>query len=670
MDKPKVNNDQSYMASYTYQKFMESMVSKSVETKIWKKSNEAYNGNLYKSSTKPSYKSDAVINYVFKTIETIRPIMIDNNPKFVALARTQAGVDRADVVQKAMDYEWDREGMSLKLYASLIPTLVTGNAIFYIPWDGDYGKDGNIRCVPVDANNIYVDPLATSFKDAEYVVYATYMHVNQLKKKYPNKAKDLSGGDIKYSELVADKDRDASKITNQVLVLEMWMRDYTTVEHEEVDKNGQPIIVATKKYPKGRVVVTAPELSLVLSDKPNPYNDGKFPFIQMKDYDIPFKFWGKGDVEQILSPQHYMNELNNQIIDNAKMTANMQWIVDKNAGIPQGSLVNRAGLIIRKNPGSEIRRDTPPPMPAYVNDKVQEMKGDMETISGIHDANSGDRPTGIQAGNAIMALQEAGQTRIRLKVKLMEESLSELATMWYSRMQQFWLEDRFVRLTKEEGLTEFDKITTNDLQLDYDIKITAGSTMPANKSAKLDLMIRLGQTMGEDGLPLVDRRAILEFVDIKDKKGLIDRMEKLAGAGTVAQQVEQLTKKEEADVQQMSQIMQDLTKQVKDISGQLKSIESQWQQVVQENEKLKLERDSKAKGYEEGLKQIPPDLAPDEQAGMQMMRDQNQQDDFEAQVKSGKIPAEALNELQQLPDKELKALIEQYPQIEQMLANQ
>lgn len=658
------------MASYTYQKFMESMVSKSVETKIWKKSNEAYNGTLYKTANKPSYKSDAIINYVFKTIETIRPIMIDNNPKFVALARTMEGVERADVVQKAMDYEWDREKMSLKLYSTLIPTLVIGNGIFYVPWDGDHGKDGNVRCIPVDPNNIYVDPLATSFDDAEYVIYAVYQHVNQLKKKFPTKAKELSGGDIKFSELVADKDREASKITNQVLVLEMWMRDYTTVEHEEKDKDGSPITVTTKKYPHGRVVITAPELSVVLSDKPNPYNDGKFPFVQLKDYDIPFKFWGKGDVEQVLSPQHYMNELNNQIIDNAKHTANMQWIVDKNAGIPQGSLTNRPGLIIRKNPGSEIRRDTPPPMPAYVNDKVQELKADMETISGIHDASSGDRPTGIQAGNAIMALQEAGQTRIRLKVKLLEEALSELATMWYSRMQQFWIEDRFVRLTKEEGITEFDKITTNDLSLDYDIKITAGSTMPANKSAKLDLMIRLGQTMAEDGLPIVDRRSILEFVDIKDKKGLIDRMEELAGAGTVAQQVEQLTQKEEQDVKEMASIMQDLTKQVKDISGQLQSIEQQWQQVVAENEKLKLERDSKQKGYEEGLKEIPPDLAPDEKMGMQMMRDKNKEDEFEAQVKSGQIPAEALNELQQLPDKELQALIEQYPQIEQMLANQ
>jgi len=451
-----LKTQEAVMASFTYQKFMESMVGKSAETKIWKKCNEAYNGTLYANTVKASYKSDVVINYIFKTIETIRPIMIDNNPRFISLARTNEGVERADIINKAMDYEWDRENMSVKLYSSLITNLVSGNVIFYLPWDGSNTALGNVKCIQVDPYNFYIDPLANTIQDAEYVIYATYKHVNQLKKLFPLKAKELSGGTIKYSELVSEKDKNASKVTNQVLVLEMWTKDYTTIDFEEIDKNGARTIIKKKKYPTGRVITTAPELQLVLNDKSNPYKDGKFPFVQMKDYDIPFKFWGKGDVEHLVSPQQYMNDLNNQIIDNAKMTANMQWIIDKNSGIPTGSLTNRMGLIIRKNPGTEVRRDTPPPMPAYVNDKVQELKSDMETISGVHEANSGDRPSGIQAGNAIIALQEAGQTRIRLKVKLMESALSDLATMWYARMQQFWKTDRYVRVTKAQGITEFN----------------------------------------------------------------------------------------------------------------------------------------------------------------------------------------------------------------------
>lgn len=663
----KSDNTEEVMCSYMFQKFQESMVSKSEETKLWKEALEAYNGTLYKKNQKPDYKSDVIINYVFKTIETIRPIMTDNNPRFQALARNKDGVEKADIINKAMDYEWDREKMTRKLPKACLSSLVTGNAIFYLPWNG---KKQQVECILVDPYNIYVDPLATSFMDAEYVIYATYKHVNILKKMYPNKANDLMGSGIKYSELVADNDKTASNITNQVLVLEMWCRDYTTIDQEEVDENGIPIIKKKFKYPKGRWIISCPELNIVLQDKANPYQDGKFPFVQMKDYDIPYKFWGKSDVEQILSPQHYMNELNNQIVDNAKHTANMQWIVDKNSGIPKGTLTNRPGLIVRKNPGSDVRRETPPTMPAYVENKVIELKQDIETITGIHEANAGDRPTGIQAGIAITALQEAGQTRIRLKVKLMESALSELATMWYSRMQQFWKEDRFVRIAKEEGGVEFDKIGKDELSYDYDIRITSGSTMPNNKSSKLDLMIRLAQTPAEDGLPMVDRRSVLEYVDLKDKKGLIDRMESLAGEGNVQQQLESFMQQQEQVHNELNQVISDMAKQISNISKQLGGIEGQWKNLIDENEKLKIARDNRERGYQIGLKEMPPDLQADEQAALDTIRQNRGSIELSEQIRQGIIPPDVLNELQQLPDDQLQQILQQYPQLEEMIQNQ
>jgi hypothetical protein len=663
-----LNEKEMSLSSNIYKKFQEAMISKSPETKTWKTAYEAYYGTLYKNQSKADYKSDIVVNIIFKTIETIRPIMIDNNPRFVAMARTKEGSDRAEVIQKAMDFEWDRESVSKKLYANLIPNLVTGNAIFYIPWDAGNGKEGNIRCIPVDPYNFYIDPLANNIQDAEYVIYATYKNVNQLKKLFPDKAEDIVGSAIKYSELVAQNDRNASSIDNQVLVLEIWMNDYSTSTFDGVDSEGKSVKFKKREYPNGRMIVCAPELGVTLTDKPNPYKDGKKPFVQMKNYDIPFKFWGKGDVEQLLSPQHYMNELNNQIIDNAKLTANVQWIVDKNAGIPVGTLTNRQGLIIRKNPGSDVSRPAPPSMPSYVNDKVLELKRDMEVISGVHDASAGQRPVGIQSGTAIANLQEAGQTRIRLKVKLMEDALSEMATMWYSRMQQFWKTERYVRTTKEEGIVEFDKVTISDLALDYDVRICAGSTMPNDKQSKLQRMIQLGQILAEDGKPMVDRRAILEFVDLKDKKGLIDRMDKLSGqGGTIEQQFMQFQEQYQQDKQQTVQIIQELTKEVKGIANQMSAIESKWEGITAENEKLKIARDAKSKGYEEGLKEIPPDLKPEEQLAMQNLRDKKENDTFEEEVRSGKIPDSVLAELEQLPPEELKALLEQYPELEQML---
>src|SRR5690606_14207092 len=140
----------------------------------------------------------------------------------------------------------------------------------------------------------------------------------KLKRAFPDKADRLHGGDIKYSELV-NKNNKNSRIDNQVLVLEIYTKDLERVKYDEDGRSKSKL-----KYPNGRVITVCPELGIVLSDKANPYKSdtSPFPFVLLKDYDVPGKFWGEGEVQQLLSPQKYMNELNNAIIDNAKVTAN------------------------------------------------------------------------------------------------------------------------------------------------------------------------------------------------------------------------------------------------------------------------------------------------------------------------------------------------------------
>lgn len=525
--KDDANEQERKLVDYWYFKFKEAIVAKSEYTKKWYVFKDAYNGDYFTKEIRPSYKSNQVSNFIFSLIETIRPIMTDNNPEFIALPKKDSGADKAELVQMALNSEWDRENMSSKLPKNLLPALQFGTAIFGLFWDGkDDGGIGNVKCKLINPFNFFPDPMATSVDDAEYIIYATYKHVNKLKKAYPEKANLLDGGSIKYEEL-ATSGMDKSSVRNQVLVLEIWCRDYTTVEVEEEKENGEKIKKRKMKYPRGRVITCCPELGVLLSDKPNPYKDGKFPFILLKDYDIPFEFWGKGEIEQLLSPQKYINELNNQIIDNAKLTANQVWVIDKNAGIGTGKLTNRPGLVVRKNPGSEVKREAPPPMPSYVGDMIEKLKMDMETICGVHDVTQGRRAVGVVAAQAIMALQEAGQARIRLKVRLMESALSNLANMWYNRLQQFWLFERWVRVVDSNGEYDFRAVTPEDLKEDMDIVISAGSTMPKNKNAMLDLMVRLSQTPAEDGLPMVDRKTVLQFVPVNDKKAIINRFEEM-----------------------------------------------------------------------------------------------------------------------------------------------
>lgn len=675
------------LVEWVYSKFKQAYIAKAPLMDKWKEYMSAYKGTYFQNKNLPDYKSNEISNHVFSTIETIRPIMTDNNPKFLAVPSTPAGMEFSADVQTALDYEWDREKMSLKLPAQLIPMLVYGNAVWFVQWDGKDGEYGNISIKPVDPFNIFPDPLAESIDNSEFLVYATYRNANQIKQQFPEKASAIEGSRITMSELVAERDNNDTQDANQVLILEMWCRDWVTMD-ETVEGKKQ------LKYPKGRVITCLPELGILLSDKKNPYKDGKFPFVLMKNYDIPFEFWGVGEVEQVMSPQHYVNELTNQIIDNAKNTANMQWIIDKNSGIGQGKLTNRPGLVIRKTPGSEVRRDTPPAMPSYVREQIEVLKKDIQDISGVFDSLKGEQQGSVTAASAILALQEASQARIRLKIKLMEASLSELAQIVYSRMQQFWKLDRWVRITDVEGNPSFREIGAQVLSNDYDLKVMAGSTMPVNRNAMLDLMIRLAQTNGEDGLPLVDRKAVLEFLPTGDKKAITDRFAELQAQQQQAQQQE-LQQEQQMQMQQAQQqkgeLDQSVTEQVMSMLQQVIQASDLTSKQVDELIMDKEQRDKKEyesqieeKGYKRGLKdgkvqgKEEKEEAPNEETSdvneeekkmlEQQLLSENAQ--MEEALNSQQIPDEVLEELLALAQQDpemFSEILQNYPQLAEML---
>lgn len=691
-----VNNVKKYepsdkekkLVEWVNSKFKQAYVAKAPLMQKWQTYMEAYNGTIFNKESKPDYKSDEISNIVFSTVEAIRPVMTDNDPKFIAMPRTPQGAEFSHDVQMALDYEWERERMSTKLPAQLIPMLVYGTAIWFCQWDGHEGEYGEIKLKAVDPFNVFPDPLAEDVDTCEYLVYATYKNANQLKQIFKDKASAIEGSRITMSELVANRDENDAKEENQVLVLEMWCRDWTTMDELE---DGTKAL----RYPKGRVITCLPDLGIVLSDKQNPYKDGKFPFVLMKNYDVPFKFWGNGEVEQILSPQKYINDLTNQIIDNAKSTANMQWIIDKNSGIGQGKLTNRPGLVIRKNPGTEVRRDTPPAMPSYVREQIEVLKTDIQDISGVFDALKGERQSGITAGSAIMALQEASQARIRLKIKLMEQSLTHLANMVYSRMQQFWKLDRWVRITDVEGNPSFQQIGVQVLQNDFDMKVVAGSTMPVNRNAMLDLMIRLAQTNAEDGLPMVDRKAILEYLPTSDRKSILDRFEKQRQEQELKAQQEQQMQQQQMQQQQGeldANVASQVTNSLQEVINALNITGQQVEELMADKEareKKEYEGKIEEKGYKKGVQEAKKEMLNNDRESINNSNVDNSPSNMSGNVSDGEeiqqspqeeemvnklqaqqIPIDVLEELIALSQEEpskFAELIQTYPELQEML---
>lgn len=661
LDAEKVMSPERYaeakLASYWDMKFKESMVAKAPYTKNWNMFWDSYRGDYLKNTSKPEYKSDLVSNYIFSIIETIRPIMLDNDPKFQAMPRHPEGTALSNDLQEALSYEWDREYMRSKLFRELITTLVTGTSVIFQPWDS---VKKEVRAIFVNPFNIFPDPLATSVDDAEYMIYASYKNVEVLRRMFPQYRDRLVGADVNYGELVHNNNQNA-KIDNQILILEVWTRDY-----ESKDEKGQ------NKYPNGRVITVCPEIGIVLSDKKNPYKDGKFPFEIIKDYDVPGKFWGEGEVAQLLSPQKEMNELNNAILDTAKTSANAPWILDKNSGIAEGKITSRPGLVLRKTPGSEVRREQPPQMPAYIPQAVDSYKSDMEQISGVFDTLKGNSETGVYTAQGILALQEAGQARIRLKVKLLEESLGRIATKWLSRMRQFWTDERYVRVTHADGSYDVKSFNKKTFDFDFDVRITAGSTMPVNRGAMLDLMVRLAQTPMPDGQNIVDREAVVQYLPEEVKSSMLQRMGQTNTQLTqqvteLQQQLEQFMAQDQQDDQGTMSALEQITSSIEDLSQKVLQMEEHGAKMEEarkkEEERTKIKETSYNEGYRdaETINQPEQPVSQDSEFTSEGLGEDPEMSD------SLPMPDDIISGMDEMTDEELELLLETNPELSELL---
>ncbi|MGL4330875.1 MAG: portal protein [Clostridium sp.] len=141
-----------------------------------------------------------------------------------------------------------------------------------------------------------------------------------------------------------------------MLYIECYFRDYELMEVEDLEENTKKKIM---KYLRGSRVIIAGDI--LLYDGENPYKDGSFPFREWQCYKQPNKFWAISEVEQLLSMQRKICCIYDDIIENAHLMGNPMWIMDKNCGVAENSLSNRKGLIVRKNPGTDVRRNTPLP---------------------------------------------------------------------------------------------------------------------------------------------------------------------------------------------------------------------------------------------------------------------------------------------------------------------
>jgi len=397
----------------------------------------------------------------------------DARPTLEIVSGNPANSERCELLTKCAQALWDETVWQEQLARGIALTMQLGCNVGMVRWDplADFGK-GDIRASWYDPRAVFIDPAVTSplhLDQAEFVVTEEVRAVASLIEQFGPRAERIKpDGDLStYPERGSDRGvqspaqwnfrarrRGMRSVTGQVpraMAKHFWFRDW------ERDERGAPSRYVHVGYradgtsilkPKARIIRhVATAGGCVLVDEPNPYWHQQYP-IEILDWGMESDHpWGQSEIRQLRYAQETLNQFASQTLRNVNLTNNFKVISDFNALDPDtfDMLSNRAAIVIKKRPNTQIGFESPPPLPNYTFTMIQWLVSAIEIVSGMTEISKGSAAPS-QSGIAIESLQMAAQTVIRLQTRRIEAFLERLFQKTISMIYQYYTGQRVLRL--------------------------------------------------------------------------------------------------------------------------------------------------------------------------------------------------------------------------------
>ncbi len=278
----------------------------------------------------------------------------------------------------------------------------------------------------------------------------------------------------------------------------------------------------SKKYPRGRITITAGDEYKTLYDNDNPYYEAwkdiqplrkyeGLPFVMFSAIWAPGRFWNIAPVEPMRPLQAEYNKTISDLVQNRATIGRNKIIAPKTANIDEEEIANIHGQFLQY---SGIKEPTILPavaLPTQVERETERNRQDMDTVSGSHEVSRAEVPSGVKSGIAINYLLEQDDTTIAPVIRTFERGKRHLALMKIGIAKYFYTEDRILQNT---GMSdEMSVVAFSGADLSLNIRIVPGSALPQSRAALqatyLDLFER-GAILDDQGMP--DPKRLMELL--------------------------------------------------------------------------------------------------------------------------------------------------------------
>lgn len=353
-----------------------------------------------------------------------------------------------DHVRTIADFIKERNKMYRKIEIHERRREMTGTGIFKVVWDFNALDEKGLPDIePIHPSRLFIDPSITDvykIQEAKYIIEATAKSIYSAEIEY---------GKEKANAIIPNLDPIENVIVpneeDQYVHLNVWTRykdKNDKLKLRLVEMSGDGVILKdTKKELKER---NKEDLEL--------FPNTKYPYFLTPDMYRENTIWGKASAELMLPVSDQLDELDDNILRNARLTGNPMALVENSSGIEPDAITNTPGQMIPTNNVNGMKWLEPPSMPAYIlNKRTDIISNDRPIVSRFSDQMIGKQQRGIDTATESLALQNSGNSMIEHKKALLQETLSEVFEYAIDLALLNWNTTMLFRIVGENGESTF-----------------------------------------------------------------------------------------------------------------------------------------------------------------------------------------------------------------------
>ena len=380
-----------------------------------------------------------------------------------------------DYVRTMADFIKDRNKMYRKIEVHERRREMAGTGIFRVLWNFDMldGK-GLPDIEPVHPAKLFIDPAITdvyNIQEAQYIIEAKNKSIYSAKVEYGEKLADAIIPNLDpVQNILIDNEED------QYVHLMIWTRykEDGKLKLRLVEMSGDGVILRDtkkklKEYKKKKEDELIEKQTKLLeegkkeeadklkTDELELFPNAKYPYFLTPDMYRENTVWGKASAELMLPISDQIDEIDDNLLRNARLTGNPIPIIANSSGIDPEKVTNVPGQAIPTNDINGMKWLEPPTLSNYfITKRADLINNDRIIVSRFSDQMIGKQQNGIDTATESLALQNSGNSMIEHKKGLLQETLSDVFEYAIELALLNWNTTMLFRITGKNGEDDFE----------------------------------------------------------------------------------------------------------------------------------------------------------------------------------------------------------------------